>query len=675
VEPGTARRENGGLAGFTDQTREAPRSTNPADLLFEKGATMVPILEARNVTKRFPGVLANDRVSFSLQQGEILAFLGENGAGKSTLMNMIYGLYSQDEGEIEIRGAPVEIHDPNDAIGLGIGMVHQHFQLVPVFTVAENIVMGTEPTRFSFSLRTLGLVSGVTALLFFVGGIFALSNVGQWLLAALAGAAAVAVLYGLAFVLGRLCRFGFRIYFPVVAVVSFALFAALASTLDGSQWILALVFLAILFATASYPPVREITTALDRRASAQRIRDLSEQYGLTVDPEALVEDLPVGVQQRVEIIKTLYREAEILILDEPTAVLTPQETEELFEIMHGLVSQGKSIIFITHKLKEVMTIADRVIVLRNGRVTGETTPAESSEEELAEMMVGREVALVVDKGPASPADVVLEVTGLAAEDSRGHRVLRGVDLFVRAGEVLGVAGVQGNGQTELVEVLTGLRLATAGSVRILGQTVTNAKPRTVTELGVAHIPEDRQQDGLVLAFPIYDNLILNTYYQPPFAKGPQIQFDTVYEYAGRVSKEFDVRTPSISLPAQNLSGGNQQKVIVAREFSRPIKLLVAAQPTRGLDVGSIEYIHRRLIEKRDEGVAVLLVSVELDEIMALSDRIAVMYEGHIVGTMNADEVTREELGLLMAGVSLEGGARNEAKAGSRNGAKGGGSVG
>jgi simple sugar transport system ATP-binding protein len=412
-----------------------------------------------------------------------------------------------------------------------------------------------------------------------------------------------------------------------------------------------LIVLAVLFALASYPALRVFTTALDRRAAVRRIEDLSAQYGLAVDPNALVENIPVGVQQRVEILKTLYRQAQILILDEPTAVLTPQETEELFVIMRGLVSQGKSIIFITHKLKEVMAIADRIVVLRNGQVTGETTPAESSEEDLAEMMVGREVALVVDKGEASPTDVVLEVSGLTAEDIRHHPVLRGVDLFVRAGEVLGVAGVQGNGQTELVEVLTGLLPATSGSVRVLGHDVTNASPRAITELGVAHIPEDRQRDGLVLTFPIYDNLILNTYYEPPFAHGPGLQFGPVYDFAERVSKEFDVRTPSIALPAQTLSGGNQQKVIVAREFSRPIKLLIAAQPTRGLDVGSIEYIHRRLVQKRDEGVAVLLVSVELDEIMALSDRIAVMYEGRIVGTVDADKTTREELGLLMAGVS------------------------
>jgi ABC-type uncharacterized transport system ATPase subunit len=614
---------------------------------------MVPILEARNVTKRFPGVLANDHVSFSLNEGEILAFLGENGAGKSTLMNILYGLYAQDEGEIEVRQRPVEINDPNDAIELGIGMVHQHFQLVPVFTVAENIVMGTEPTRFSFSWKTMGIAGGACALLFFLGGIFALDNPLQWLLAGLAGGAALAVLYSLFFLLGLLGRLGARLYLPIVGIASIALVVLLAIRLDSTERIPLLIFLALLFAVVSYPVLRVITTALDQRTASRRIRELSDQYGLVVDPDALIEDIPVGVQQRVEIIKTLYREAEILILDEPTAVLTPQETEELFEIMRGLVSQGKSIIFITHKLKEVMAISDRVVVLRNGRVVCETTPVESSEEELAEMMVGREVALVVAKGPASPTDVVLEVTGLTAEDQRHQHALRGVDLFVRAGEVLGVAGVQGNGQTELVEVLTGLRPATGGSVRILGQDVTNARPRDITELGVAHIPEDRQRDGLVLPFPIYDNLILQTYYEPPFAEHAGLKFDRVYDYAARVSEEFDVRTPSIALPAQNLSGGNQQKVIVAREFSRPIKLLIAAQPTRGLDVGSIEYIHKRLVEKRDEGVAVLLVSVELDEIMALSDRIAVMYEGQIVGTVDADKISREELGLLMAGAQIE----------------------
>jgi ABC-type uncharacterized transport system ATPase subunit len=614
---------------------------------------MMPVLAVHSATKRFPGVLANDRISFSLEKGEILAFLGENGAGKSTLMNILYGLYTPDEGEIEIRGQKVEIEDPNDAISHGIGMVHQHFQLVPVFTVAENIVVGTEPTRPSFSWRTLGLAGAAAAVLCFVGGIFALGNPVQWLLSAAIGGAAVAGLFALVLFLGRLTNLGFRFYFPIVALVSCAVLVTLGLWRGGLGQMLLFVLPAILFSAGSYPALRVILTALDRSKAAQRIRELSDQYGLAVDPDAVVENTPVGVQQRVEILKTLYREAEILILDEPTAVLTPQETEELFEIMRSLTDQGKSIMFITHKLKEVMAIADRVIVLRDGQLVGETTPAETTLEQLAQMMVGREVELVVEKGPASPGEVVLEVTGLTGQDARQQTVLRGVDLFVRAGEIIGVAGVQGNGQTELVEVLTGLRPATGGTVRILGEDVTNATPRRITELGVAHVPEDRQQDGLVLAFPIFDNVVLSTYYLEPYAEGPVIQFEEVYEYADRVVKEFDVRTPSIILPAQTLSGGNQQKLIVAREFSRPIKLMIAAQPTRGLDVGSIEYIHRQIVRKRDSGVAVLLVSVELDEIMALSDRIAVMYEGKIVGTVDADKATREELGLMMAGARVE----------------------
>ena len=610
---------------------------------------MAPILEVRNATKRFPGVLANDHVGFSLEEGEVLAFLGENGAGKSTLMNILYGLYAPDEGEIRIRGEKVEIHDPNDAIRLGIGMVHQHFQLVPVFTVAENIVMGTEPSRLAFSWKALGGAAAVAGVLGFIGGIFALEGVLRWLLAGAAAAAVVAGVYGLVTLLGLLSRRSFWLYFGVVGGACIALFVGLALLLGAPGRIPLLVILALLFAAVTHPMLRVVTTALDRRLAVKRIRALSDQYGLAMEPEARTGSLPVGVQQRVEIIKTLYREANILILDEPTAVLTPQETDELFTIMRGLVREGKSIIFISHKLKEVMAISDRIVVMRNGRVVGETRPAESSEEQLAEMMVGREVNLVVAKGPASPGEVVLEVAGLTAVDKRHQQALRGVDLSIRAGEVLGIAGVQGNGQTELVAVLTGLQPATGGSVRMLGHDVTNVHPRDVTELGVAHIPEDRQEDGLVLSFPIYDNLILCTYYEQPFAKGPLVQFDEIHAFADRMVEEFDVRTPSTTLPAQNLSGGNQQKVIVARELSRPIKLLIAAQPTRGLDVGSIEYIHRRLIQKRDEGCAVLLVSAELDEIMAVSDRIAVMYEGHIVGTLDADKVTREELGLLMAG--------------------------
>src|SRR5512136_1060027 len=411
---------------------------------------MTLALQASGITKRFPGVLANDHVSFDLEKGEIHALLGENGAGKSTLMNILYGLYQPDEGEIRIGDKLTRITSPHDAIAQGIGMVHQHFMLVPPLTVTENIMLGQE---------------SVTSASQALGGL----------------------------------------------------------------------------------------SVLDRQTVAARVRELSHQYGLETDPDAYVRDLTVGAQQRVEIVKALYRSADILILDEPTAVLTPQEADELFVIMRALVKQGKSIIFISHKLKEVMTIADRIIVMRNGRVVGETRPAETSEEQLAEMMVGREVALVVAKGPASPGEVVLEVTGLTAVDKRHQAALRGVDLYVRAGEVLGIAGVQGNGQTELVAVLTGLQPATGGSVRILGRDVANASPRVVTELGVAHIPEDRQQDGLVMPFPIYDNLVLCTYYEPPFAAGPLVQFDEIHTFADRVVREFDVRTPSIGLPAQNLS--------------------------------------------------------------------------------------------------------------------------
>ncbi len=504
---------------------------------------MAPVLELRGITKRFPGVLANDHVDFTLEEGEIHALLGENGAGKTTLMNILYGLYTPDEGEIYVRGKKAEIHSPADAIDMGIGMVHQHFMLVPVMTVTENIVLGAEPTRF---------------------GPF-----------------------------------------------------------------------------------------LNLREAAERIRELSRTYGLEVDPDAYIRELPVGVQQRVEILKLLYRKADILILDEPTAVLTPQEVEELFEVIRSLVARGNSVIFITHKLKEVMTIADRVTVLRQGRVVGTTTPAETNEQELAAMMVGREVSLVVDKAPAQPGDVVLTVEDLHVLDDRGEPAVRGVSLEVRAGEILGIAGVQGNGQTELVEAITGLRPPLHGHIRIKGMETTWATPRRFFETGAAHVPEDRQRDGLVLSYPVRDNLVLNTYYKPPFAMGFLIKEKPIEENATRLVQEFDIRTPDIYTPVSNLSGGNQQKVIVAREFSRPIDLLVASQPTRGLDVGSIEYIHRRLVEKRDQGCAVLLVSSELDEIMALSDRIAVMYEGQIMAVLPAEATTREQLGLLMAGVRPE----------------------
>jgi simple sugar transport system ATP-binding protein len=392
---------------------------------------------------------------------------------------------------------------------------------------------------------------------------------------------------------------------------------------------------------------------LNRAEAANKIRQISEQYGLEVEPEAYVKDLPVGVQQRVEIIKLLYREADILILDEPTAVLTPQEADELFKIMHSLTERGKSIIFITHKLREVLDAADRITVIRRGKVIGSTLPEEADQYKLAEMMVGRAVQLEVDRTPAKPGELILKVEDLVVLDKRNQVAVDDVSFEVYAGEVLGIAGVQGNGQTELVEALTGLLAPQSGKVTLLDQDITHASPRRITEAGSAHVPEDRQRDGLVLAFPIADNLILNTYYQPPFTSGVVLNQTKILDHAQELIEDFDIRTPSALTSAGSLSGGNQQKVIVAREFFRPIKLLVASQPTRGLDVGSVEYIHGRIIKKRDEGCAVLLVSSELDEIMGLSDRIAVMYRGKIVDILPADEATKEGVGLLMAGIKPE----------------------
>jgi ABC-type uncharacterized transport system ATPase subunit len=504
---------------------------------------MAPILELHGITKQFPGVLANDHIDLTLEPGEIHALLGENGAGKTTLMNILYGLYQPDEGEIIVRGKPIKVHSPSDAISNGIGMVHQHFMLVPVFTVTENVMLGDEKTQ----------------------------------------------------------RGGF----------------------------------------------------LDRKSVADQIRQISEQYRLEVNPDDYVQDLPVGVQQRVEIIKLLYRQADILILDEPTAVLTPQEADELFKIMESLVEQGKSIIFITHKLREVMEICSTITVIRRGKVIGSLKPAEADQNTLAEMMVGRAVMLELEKKPPSIGDTVLSVQDLEVLDQRRQVAVDGVSFDVRAGEVLGVAGVQGNGQTELVEALTGLRSSQSGSIKFLDQDITKASPRAINELGSAHVPEDRQQDGLVLTFPITENLVLNTYYSSPFSKGPVLQQGTILSTASQLIQEFDIRTPSPMVTAGSLSGGNQQKLIVAREFSRPIKLLIASQPTRGLDVGSVEYIHNRILQKRDEGCAVLLVSSELDEIMQLADRIAVMFRGKIVDILPAGKVTKEEVGLLMAGIQPE----------------------
>ncbi|HEX7472167.1 MAG TPA: ABC transporter ATP-binding protein [Candidatus Limnocylindrales bacterium] len=501
-------------------------------------ADVTPALEMRGITKRYPGVLANDHISLDLRPGEIHALLGENGAGKSTLMNILYGLAVPDEGEILLDGTAVTIHGPSDAIARGISMVHQHFMLVPVLTVAENILLGEET----------------------------MAN-------------------------------------PIF---------------------------------------------LDRKEAHRRIAELGKRFGFEIDPEAKVESLSVGWQQRVEILKALYRQARILVLDEPTAVLTPQETAEIFAVLRRLAAEGHSIIFISHKLYEVLEIADRITVLRRGKVVGTRLPAETDEDDLAELMVGREVQLTVDRGESHPAGPVLEVRGLRVNDDRGREAVRNVDLDVRAGEILGIAGVAGNGQDELVEALTGLRKPTAGKVTLDGQDVTGHRPRAMNEAGLRFVPGDRHRFGLVLPFPVDDNLVLTSYYRPPYAKGFVRDEEAIDEAARRAISEFDIRTPSEHVPVSTLSGGNQQKVIVAREFGGDLKLLVLDQPTRGLDVGSIEFIHRQAIARRDAGAAVLLVSAELDEVLELSDRIAIMYRGEIVAIRVGRTADKEEIGLLMA---------------------------
>lgn len=495
-------------------------------------------LEMRGMTKRFPGVLANDRISFDLRLGEIHALLGENGAGKSTLMNLLYGLYPPDSGEILLSGKPVQIHGPRDAIALGIGMVHQHFMLVPPLTVTENIMLGMEETR------------------------------------------------------GPL---------------------------------------------------------LDEVRPAARIRDIANRYGLEIDPDAKIKDLSVGLQQRVEIVKALYRNARVLVLDEPTAVLTPQEVDALFVTLRTLVSQGVSIIFISHKLKEVMAIANRITVLRQGKVVGSTTPAEADEAKLASMMVGRPVLLTVEKGPATPAATVLNVQHLKVMSDRRSVAVNDVSFEVRAGEIVGIAGVEGNGQSELVEAITGLRSPTSGTVSIDGVTMPHENPRAAIMAGASHIPEDRHKFGMVKDYPLSTNLVLSSFDRPPFTHGMLLDQNAIDENARKLVTEFDIRTPSEQTTMSSLSGGNQQKAVVAREFSRPMKLLIAAQPTRGVDVGSIEFIHRRIVEARDKGNAVLLVSAELDEIMSLSDRILVMFKGQVVGERDAAQTTRSDIGLLMMG--------------------------
>ena len=497
-----------------------------------------PTLEMRGITKRYPGVVANDRISLDVKPGEIHALLGENGAGKTTLMNILYGLAKPDDGEILMDGQPVRIAGPADAIARGINMVHQHFMLVPVLTVAENILLGEE--------------------------------------------------------------------------------------------------------TMANP------LFLDRRESKRRIIELGQRFGFEIDPDVKVGELSVGWQQRVEILKALYRNARVLVLDEPTAVLTPQETQEIFAVLRRLADSGHSIVFISHKLYEVLEIADRITVIRRGRVVGERLPKETDEDDLAALMVGRDVQLVVDRGESHPTDVRLEVKGLKVRDDRGSEAVRGVDFEIRSGEIFGIAGVAGNGQDELVEAIVGLRKPAEGTVTLDGRNVTDVSAREMTNLGTGYVPADRHRFGLVLGFTVADNLILTDYYHAPYARGILRNDDAIAERGKRAIAEYDIRTPSADVGAGTLSGGNQQKIVVARELDGDLRLLVLDQPTRGLDVGSIEFIHRQAIKKRDAGTAVLLVSAELDEVLELSDRVAVMYRGLIVAVVDGRSADRNEVGILMA---------------------------
>jgi len=496
------------------------------------------ILEVIGISKSFGGIVANDRVDFDLKQGEIHVLLGENGAGKSTLMNIISGLYRADGGQIRLQGQTVETRGPGWATDRGIGMVHQHFMLIPGFTVTENIILGKEVTR------------GIS---------------------------------------------------------------------------------------------------LDLHQARRTVGDLAAENGMSIDPDAKTESLSLGTRQWVEILKALYRRVSILIMDEPTAVLTPQEVEELFKIMRRLAGNGVAVVFITHKLKEVMEVADRITIMRRGRVIGTTTPDKTDQSRLASLMVGREVGLQTEKEPSVPGSVLLEVDHLTLEGDPRSVSLREISFSIRSGEVLGIAGIQGNGQTQLAHALAGFQTIDHGAILLDGREIAHLAPRSLVKAGVAHIPEDRTKHGLVMSYSLADNQVLSTYHRRPYARGGIRNRRAVYENAVDLMKRFDIRASGPDVVVGTLSGGNQQKVIVSRELSRNIRLLVANQPTRGLDVGSIEYVHRRVIEMRDRGVAVLLISSELDEIMALSDRVAVMFRGQLSKVFSSGEAARDELGLLMTG--------------------------
>ncbi|PAV30060.1 heme ABC transporter ATP-binding protein [Virgibacillus profundi] len=508
------------------------------------------VIEMLNIRKEFPGIVANDDITVQLKKGEIHALLGENGAGKSTLMNVLFGLYQPEKGEIRVNGKKVNITNPNIANDLGIGMVHQHFMLVEPFTVTQNIILGNEPTK------------------------------------------------------------------------------------KGK---------------------------IDIKKAEREVQEISDKYGLKVDATARISDITVGMQQRVEILKTLYRGADVLIFDEPTAVLTPQEIHELIEIMQSLIAEGKSIILITHKLKEIMQVCDRCTVIRKGKGIGTVDVADTSVSRLASLMVGRDVVFKTEKKPAEPKETVLKIEKLVVNDSRKISMVKELNLDVRAGEIVGIAGVDGNGQTELVEAITGLRKSESGSIMLKGKNIKNLSPRKVTESGIGHIPQDRHKYGLVLDYPVGENIVLQTYYQKPFSKAAILNYKEIYEKAKEIIEEFDVRTPSEFTKARALSGGNQQKAIIGRELDRSPDLLIAAQPTRGLDVGAIEFIHTRLIEERDKGRAVLLVSFELDEIIDVSDRIAVMFDGKIDAILKPEETNEHELGLLMAGSQVSGAGESNDK--------------